>query len=484
MKTKAAALLLSLAFLLPPPASAEGPKTGILGMGAISGNAPTGEAAIQGGIAANQMAAHNNALDLLLAEAIRANNPDGARSALQGGVSLALDHKAACPLPKSPGGRGLVADLSNPDHMKLLMRGLLFAAPAACEKLHMLSALEAVAGLDRYNLPRAAYEAEVRGLAPQMADYDAAREKYRAAREVLALIDANTPAADKAYYPLYLAAVSPATPVSPDVFLWVMRRYESALPEIKRARAARDPLRERWAKIGADAYAGNGVLFASLWDKSAVAEGNIPAGTDPDAMVWLFALDIASSAYGRPLAGAERARCDASRPEEKAVAEAALPRVSDFSASPPAAFSAALPAIAAVPGANVSAVEGAYRRVSSARLLGYLLEKAKTGGVLSVPYAATQPQRPGIYRQDGQYGGSARVETYLHSLARNNTGGRYSVPGALARAALEAGANPNAMDPAGKTPLDIVLAASAGRENAVKQAFLKKDFGSIECPAK
>lgn len=484
-KKKALFGLMLALFGTAPQAFAEAPKTGILGMGAVSGNAPTGHQAVQGGIAANQMAAHNNALDLLLRQAIEAGNAADAKNALQGGLNLALDHKAACRLQGA--GSGVSVDLSNPDQTKALLGSRLVAVPAACEKAHMLSALKAAAGLDRFPIPRAIFAKEAG--AAELGAYDEARAKYRAAREILALIDANSPAADKAYYPLYLAM---AKGLPADIHLWAMLQYEKALPEIKRARSLREPGRERWAKIGADAYAGNGVAFGSLWDKSAVAEGNIAPGTDPDAMTWLFALDAATAAFGEDLARSDRFRCDRlanakKNPQfasaAKAIAGPLASGPADFSGRPSGNFARSASEIAALQGRSDEEIEMAYRKESASRLLGYLLSKAKESGVLSAPYASdTLAGIAGVYRQDGKYGGPVRVQTYLHRMAGMVSGGtRSMVPAGLIRASLEAGANPNAMDPDGKTPLDMVLANPQGDE-AVRRAFLQKDFDPAQCP--
>lgn len=523
-----------------PPGSA---SIGVIGKGSVSGNSPTGASAVVGGIAANQMAAHNDALDKILAGAILSNNPEGVRQALKAGVSLALDFRMMCG-SAAVSYEGVLQDsqitskghdLGNSDVMGAFhAKGAqLTALPAACSKLHMRAALalhpqtlnKDVDTTDTWTIP--AYEMELttyfgdaahpsKNIAEKyQSEGREAASRYRDSRTILALLDANTPTADKAFYPAYLETAN----VSPDIFLWVMERYAEALPEIRRARDLREPLRDRWDSIAKTAYerpveeanffrGRGGVAITSLWSTSFIEK--LPPGAQGDDLIWLRMLDVALKKYGKELEKPEKrylcrsenfvadlndavkslegnlgsnANSNAQifqriadlRKEHEQVS-AFLEKhdylsVSDFdnwrSIRPLEAYGE-FHSESRGWVAKADLREENYRKKSILRLLSYLMGRAETKRAMSASSWGSLHKT------------ASNGTTLLHSMVPT---GPYSiVPGALIRKWLEMGADINLMDREGKTPLDYALNNPQG--SPVFQAFMTKDFDKVSCVKK
>jgi hypothetical protein len=285
------------------PASGAPPSVSPISASSMSGattqNAPNANAIQTGGIQANQLSADDSALDKVLYAAIEARNSEDVRNALKSGINLRQDFGYACDtymFDHNYEAEEKFFKLSSPDSD----RASPTATPGHCTKQHFQHALavadkifnasresdatvaslapfdpERVAGV-RYKQPGASRDELVARL-------KATKTAQDSAFEVLALVDANTPLADKAFYPAYLSKMIGSPLHSPWITRWVMDRYFEALPEIKRARTLKEPSRLAWDAYKAKILAkmGNRANFTVAPYELAVFDpSSIPGGDE------------------------------------------------------------------------------------------------------------------------------------------------------------------------------------------------------------
>ena len=249
-----------------------------------TGANPNANPAVPGGINANQLAADGLALDRLLFQAIESANVEGVKSALSSGANLMLDFGHLC-----HGGEktfaedkaqeeahqnlsslnGFMTNANDSDGDKILAfrqgdsRGVL---PTSCHRAHMAHAFGLLFGATANSADRLYFtemnleklQEHFRSIFKRDKDIFTAglhkRDLFERRLEIVMLLDANTPAADKAFYALY---VNPdnngAGPVMTTrqwaAIRWLTERYLEAQPDIEKARSLHEPARLAWDKM-------------------------------------------------------------------------------------------------------------------------------------------------------------------------------------------------------------------------------------------
>lgn len=200
--------------------------------------------AVDGGVSADMLAIRGKEFDIMAIEAIGALDVEGLRKLYEAGVTPAFDNTFVCEagayerLPRSHAGavvpdRRIVATepfVPVPNRQPYTFLRWL---PTSCAKLHMEYAASRFEGSQA---PRSPLMAATDKAAPARARDDARW------REIVALIDANTPAADKYLYPYYAAWRIEHGDYQ--AALWFFRKWKEALPDIRSARDMMHPGRE------------------------------------------------------------------------------------------------------------------------------------------------------------------------------------------------------------------------------------------------
>lgn len=247
-----------------------------------SNNAPNSRAATVGGVAANQLAVGSESFDKMALTAIAAHDFEALKALYSSGTTPAFDNSRYCLQTYRPGeGTGPLDSLANASNYgslgsltdrdrDLIASETMAALPASCGKLHMLQAVASaksvkwsgLGGDVDVNPAREAFgrscQVNLAGRSLGDADrankraenakaYDEMTARDEADRKIIALIDANTPAADKYLYPFYAVRVLRQ---NRDFTLakWFMRKWAEALPDIRKARELGHPGREAFEK--------------------------------------------------------------------------------------------------------------------------------------------------------------------------------------------------------------------------------------------
>jgi hypothetical protein len=264
-------------------------------------NAPNANPIQKGGIQANQLAADDSALDKIMFASIESGNVDGVREALKAGINLRQDFSYAC-------GSNGVFDANHPAEDKFFAIGspdILSSngdtVPGHCTKQHLLHAIHVASRLNvkedirmratlimgdfdpdrvaRFSMPKG--NTQDRGRVVEQ--LKALKQGRDNAYEILALLDANIPKADKAFYPAYLSRMTMSgQDRNPVVDRWVIDRYLEALPEIKRARSLKETTRMAWdaykarvlAKVGDKPVSAGAPYELAVFDPSIIPKGD------------------------------------------------------------------------------------------------------------------------------------------------------------------------------------------------------------------
>lgn len=452
----------------------------------VDQNRPNDRPVVPGGVAARQLAASDSALDKMLFAAIESSNVEDVKSALSAGINLQQDYAFGCPLGKGP----------QPSDDEAWQRFTLRsgkvgpgATPGRCAKQHLLHALGVAAsrfpggvqadilGLAQADRVAALSGRGERGGAEMMASITPAAERGFRAFEVLALIDANVPVADKALYPAALANTGFMSLGSPLILVWTLERYYAALPDIRRARALKEPARSLWDLAMAKmemARKGRGIggqAQVVLFDPAALPGGDERSSVKAMATHWIL-----SSGYAPDLS------CDMDANFQNAFG-------------------------------RVESRHGPYFVTQQAQVLfaqRYLSDDVgfyTREGLDALPYSAMEQElmrigasqkNPYLWSSALQYRASRSMVAYLMSkpdivAALGNEQPQpigqvpplhqimwgMKAPG-LVRALLDAGVSPKARAPDGKTALDLVLDGSAlGQWRA--RPFTQTKLSRMEC---
>lgn len=452
-------------------------------------NAPNASPIAPGGIQANQLAADESALDKILNASIASGNVDGVRDALKAGVNLRQSFAYGCSPWASwdQNGPENFTSISGSQAQRMPPNSL----PGQCLKQHFLHALSAASKATRLEVgggpataaSMAVFDPEKVALlrhpnpkasaarADVVAKLKALREARDNAFEILALLDANLPAADKAFYPAYLGVLT--TPPDPVVSRWVLNRYFEALPEIKRARALREPSRMAWDAFKAQLPDGRVSYDLALFDPAAIPNGDESYTLKEAATRLLVAYGGRAQAFANEAICKEReglkhitnAQRLAEKTAELAFVEKHLADYTDaytskgLAARPFSQFERELMQSAGE-NRNLDLVRlwgyaATYYQIQS--LFAFLLEKPEVIDALNNKQTTPAGESPPLHR----------VAFALNAMSRGAP--------APVRAMLNAGVSPNLRDAAGKTAIDLTLGATP-MAMWQSQAFLKKDM--------
>lgn len=407
--------------------------------------------------------------------------------------------------------------------------------PTACSKLHMLTALRSKWGglpspkrgagaeavpSERSPLALDWAKASVPegsdGAAAKRAELAAAVEKARAEdlrwRQTLALIDANTPAADKYLYPLYALTLAESGG-DYTAARWLIRRWKEALPDIAKARELKHPGREAfheiWSKSWSASLGVEGGRYDARWrDPEPSVSGALgtlsswrPEGGD-DAVLARVASEILKSLPEDASAGqAGLCRAWAANwkndtvaggrhtgfPETPADALRALEAVAGWAGADFRSWSSARPVDEAGPGsvARWSARNAEPRFAATSRKAEILALLRETVG------------EPGPFKALAEGRDAETGETILHYMARKSSApdrsglgkgkidilSRIVVPdlwAPLARALVERGADPDAKDGQGRSARDVLRERRSGNDPVLPR--MKAAFGPGPAP--
>jgi hypothetical protein len=236
-----------------------------------------------GGIDANQLAANNDVLNRTLSSAIEAGNVEGVRQALKAGVSLQFDFATVCTgwngLRMLSGVRDYTfssADVGSPE--KLRMNNIQSLSvinnggtsevqvPTFCHKAHMLQAIRAVITseniatstpmrmLPTYDMESLQFlftqnlqnnRSDERFAKSELEERASRRQKMLDRLEIIELIDANVPMAQKRWYASYARNLT----YIPTLQNWLMVKYQEATAKLEEAQAYDEPNHVAWDKL-------------------------------------------------------------------------------------------------------------------------------------------------------------------------------------------------------------------------------------------
>lgn len=236
-----------------------------------------------GGIDANQLAANNDVLNRALQSAIEAGNVEGVRQALKAGVSLQFDFATVCTgwnglqvlggvkdftFKEASVGNAENLRMSNIKSLSVINNGGTseVQVPTFCHKAHMLQAISALIrsenltyGQPTHMLPT--YDMQtLEFLLTKNARGDRSDERFakaelesRATRrqkvmdrlEIIELLDANVPMAQKRWYASYARNMSNM----PTLQNWLMGKYQEATQKLEEAKAYDEPNHLAWDKL-------------------------------------------------------------------------------------------------------------------------------------------------------------------------------------------------------------------------------------------
>lgn len=459
------------------------------GGGASTANAPNGNPIQTGGIRADQLAADQDALDKMMFGAIEASNPDEVRNVLKAGINLRQNFQFACV--------GVDFSHNYEAEAKLLdigvKEGILgTAVPGHCSKQHVFHAL--IKALEVY--PGPAYQGQTNGnwralledklgepgknpfvVGEEKQKAVAAADAGRRAFEVLALLDANIPVADKAFYLSYLREALVFQKANTFVAEWTITKFDQALPEIKRARGLKEPGRLAWDQYKAKQVASStqgspfvGSRHFPMFDPSVAPGGD-------DRMTWKPLAESTFIRYGDIGRGPVVGACSLAWTLEKRPGTARQMEMAElnkrhfydyvdrYSLEGLASHGFGAFAQDALkvlkPNANDAAVWGdAIQYFGARHMIAFMLAKPEVVSALGNEQVLPGGNMPPF-----------------HAIAGRDVGGASP---SLMRAMLNAGVNPGTRDANGKTAADVVIGTSP-LSLWRAQAFTKKDLVDPGC---
>lgn len=499
------------------------PVGGVPTNGPSLSNAPNAHAIEKGGIQANQLAAGQGALDKLMWAAIDSSNVQEVKQLLQDGISLKQDYGYACnalantdDFQTDPMAEDQFYRIQSP--RAAMSSGDL---PGHCAKQHLLHAYlvaskywggdfegpgmeslpKAATLLDRAELLKAQNPADPSNVGSLGQKLDDLAKKQKESFEILALLDANIPVADKAFYPEMMDIKPAGDSSSALIDLWMLHQYDQALPQIQRARALHEPAHMAWdafrLKVDKGMVPTDPRPFeAGLFDPASLPGGDDSVTIKGYAATALNGLEFSNASF---LTQESAAVCSTEAQHQRDKGE-------NTSSSNPGAFFL-------IQEAELAKLEGKYLS-DNARML--TLE-----GLSQQPFSEFEKkfQEEVVDKVDAQHvriGALAPVLANAERLyidrywvatllsrkdvieALNN---KTTVPGgeppliwmlranngtlgspALVRALLNAGVNPGLLGPDGKTAADIAVGNADSFHQWFSQAFLKKDYSDAGCP--
>lgn len=236
-----------------------------------------------GGIDADQLAANNDVLNRTLQSAIEAGNVEGVRQALKAGVSLQFDFATVCTgwnglrelygvkdftFKSAPVGKPEDLRMNNIKSLSLMNNGGTseVQVPTFCHKAHMLQAISALIraenmgwGNAKKMLPTYDMESlqflltqnlgnnrsDQRFSESELQDRAARRKKVMEHLEIIELIDANVPMAQKRWYASYARNLGNM----PTLQNWLMVKFQEATAKLEEAKAYDEPNYLAWDKL-------------------------------------------------------------------------------------------------------------------------------------------------------------------------------------------------------------------------------------------
>lgn len=504
-------------------------------------NAPNANPALPGGVGANQLAADNRTLDKLLWTAIELGNPEGVRSALTAGANMKMDYAYFCSTFKakvnpeqSLADEALRRNLNDPkvfmtnsgdtpgDAMLNYADPLSNVIPTSCARAHMAHAFQllfdkpANFGFDKphdrflftsfdpakvMKWNQTAHDMGLDLLPAQQAQFDRRLE-------ILFLLDANTPAADKAFYPLYIRPILTSESVSSRMAqprqwaaaAWLISRYLAAAEDIKKARALHEPARLAWDKLLSSAKRFKPMEYFDYdaFQAYRVAGGAAAEKNGPDPMLGMAMAELVTKLMTPPtglMPGANFCQSEdnwnkakqAKNPDAKEIAGWAgvvefnrqfmYDYANDSDAEGLSRTSPQRIAEFFEPRSRLMAAKAPRHALS---LGDYDLAVGRHGYAYMMSLLRSTPE---IVKAITEYPGAQSSIAAALGLAANAQGGLSSasgVSGGAVRTALADGMiNPATRDSTGQTPTDRAL--SKGPDSATFKAFTMKDFKPNDC---
>ncbi len=510
------------AFAFQGQAPSSVPVGGVPTNGQSLSNAPNAHAIEKGGIQANQLAAGQGALDKLMWAAIDSSNVHEVKQLLQDGISLKQDYGYACnaladtdDFQTDPMAEDQFYRIQSP-------RAAMYSGelPGHCAKQHLLHAYlvaskywggtfagpggryfpSVATQLDRQALLKAqnpANPAEVGSLGQRLDDL---AKKQKASFEILALLDANIPVADKAFYPAMMDE-KPIGTRSALIDLWMLHQYDQALPEIQRARALHEPSHMAWDAFRMKVDKGMVPTDVTPFEAGLFDPASMPGG-DNSVTIKGYAATVLNYLEGSNASFLGEENAAVCRLE----AQAQRDKGENTSSSNPGAFYLIQEAeLAKLDGKNLSAnakmltLDGLSQRPFSefeekfqkeivdkvdaqhARIgtLGPILANAERL-YIDRYWVATLLSRKDVIEALNNKTTVPGGEPPLFSIIQ--VGGNLGSSPELVRAMLNAGVNPGLLGPDGKTAADIAIGNADAYHQWFSQAFLKKDYSDAGCP--
>jgi hypothetical protein len=481
------------------PAAPAAPLQAPANAGAVA-NAPNGNAIQRNGIQANQLAADDSAYDKMLYAAIESRDVEGVKDAIKSGVNLRQDFGVACPLFGGNLAENHLFEskffvIASPDAGRMSLANV----PGHCTKQHLAHAYFAASRAFGYGngIPSIAtlFErqqflaselplANANARAQLDGEIEAARAKQAASFEILALLDANIPVADKAFYPAYMGLNADSMSHARLIDLWMLSKYDQALPEIRRARGLKEPSRIAWDAFKAKlaGASGSNPNLPTQYEAAVFDPAALPGG-DESATIKSFAFTSFKWIEREGPLKTQLELCDI----EKRI---------EMSKRPPAGFDGELFAAREeflTDSASMLSRKGLDAKPFSAfqAEILKLVPSTRGAGVLGDAWA----QGADVYVQREFVAKLLSRQDVVDAMNNKTT-----VPGsglpplaqlidasnafgspALLRAILEAGVNPGLKGNDGKTAADVAMGSGDPQHIWLAQAFLKKDFDRSGC---